>query len=103
MAVVGGALAYLLCDFGGWPLLMYEPYEREWLLANMPPATSVMVFPGMILWGMCGATTSAAITVVVAGKVSWRPSDAALHLVGGWALTTSLVAALYFLWSLWPF
>ena len=103
MAVVGGAIAYLMCDFGGWPMLMYEPYEDRWLVARMPPTTAAMVYPGMILWGACGALVSSALTLVIASRVSWKPSDSALQLVGGWALTSVLVTALYFLWGLWPF
>jgi hypothetical protein len=103
MAVVGGAIAYLLCDFGGWPMLMYEPYEHEWLVARMPPTAAAMVYPGMILWGFCGALSSSALTLVVASRVSRPASDSLLRLVGGWALTSVLVTALYFLWGLWPF
>jgi hypothetical protein len=103
MAVIGGALAYLLCDFGEWPKLMYDVYEREWLVASKPPAASVMVYPGMILWGLCGATTSAALCVALAQRSKRELSASFLQLVAGWALSAVGLTALYFLWGLWPF
>ncbi len=103
MALAGGALAYLLCDFGKWPMLMYEVYGREWLVASKPPAPSVMVYPGMMLWGFCGAMTSAALGVAVGQRRRKALSEATLRLAGAWAITAVLVTALYFLWGLWPF
>lgn len=103
MAVVGGALAYLLCDFGEWPLLMYDVNAHRWLVASQAPATSVMVYPGMILWGLCGASSSAALCVAVAKRHKSEMSAASLQLAAGWSLSAALVCALYFLWGLWPF
>ena len=88
---------------------MYEPYEHLWLVANEPPSSAAMVYPGMLLWGLCGAISAAALTLVVLTLIvlprapSWKPSAVALQLAGAWALTSFVVAALYFLWGLWPF
>lgn len=103
MAVIGGALCYLLCDFAPWPLLMYEPYERNWLVAVQPPSAAAMVYPGMLLWGLFGALISAAATLVIAQR--WRTplSSRAATLLGSWALSATAFAAMYFLWGLWPF
>ncbi len=103
MAVTGGALAYLLCDFGGWSLLMYDAYEHRWLVATRPPAPTVMVYPGMLLWGFCGASCSAALSLAIGGRVKRPLGKSTLMLVGGWSLTAVVFAALYFLWGLWPF
>ena len=103
MALAGGALAYLLCDFGGWPMLMYDPYKHEWLVASKPPAPTVLIYPGMMLWGFCGAMTSAALSVVAGQRRRTPLSDGALLLAGAWGITAVLIAALYFLWGLWPF
>ena len=103
VAAIGGTLFYLLCDFGQWPLLMYDPYLHQWLIAEVAPSAAVMVYPGMILWGFCGAISAAALTLILASRVSWKPSSTALNLLGGWALISFVVTALYFLWGLWPF
>ncbi len=102
-AVVGFALGYLLCDFGGWPMLMYEPYAHEWLVADAPPGASVMVYPGMIVWGLAGALVAAALCVLVATRRKKAVSSAFLQLAGAWAVTAVVFTALYFLWGLWPF
>lgn len=103
MAVTFGALAYLLCDFGEWPLLMYDVNAHNWIVATQPPAASVMVYPGMILWGLCGGTSSAALCVAVGSRRKRELSSASLQLAAGWALSAVVVSALYFLWGLWPF
>ena len=103
MAVAFGALAYLLCDFGEWPLLMYDVNAHNWIVATQPPAGSVMAYPGMILWGLCGGTISAALCVAVGRRRKRELSAASLQLAAGWALSAVVFSALYFLWGLWPF
>lgn len=82
---------------------MYEPYAREWLVADRPPSSAAMVYPGMLVWGLAGALVSASLCV--AGATRWRRelSTQALQLVGAWGVTSIVFAALYFLWGLWPF
>jgi hypothetical protein len=103
MAVMVGALCYMLCDFGSWPMLMYEPYEREWVMTSQMPSMVAMAYPGMMVWGLCGAASGAAVTVLGLSQRKKEMSPAALRLVGAWALTSAIVACVYFLWGLWPF
>ncbi len=103
MAIMGGTLFYLLCDFGSWPRLMYEPYAREWLFDDKAPSAATMHYPGMLLWGLSGAICMATLTVVIAKKIPRSLSDRTLQLVGGWTITLSAFCGLYFLWGLWPF
>ncbi|MCP4448015.1 MAG: hypothetical protein GY811_22170 [Myxococcales bacterium] len=103
MAVIGGALCYLLCDFAAWPRLMYEPYERAWLIASEPPSAAAMVYPGMLLWGLCGAVVCAAGTLVVASSRTTPLGRGPIALLGAWALSATGFVGAYFLWGLWPF
>lgn len=103
VAVTLGALCYLLGDFAGWPMLMYEPYEHRWLVATEPPSVAAMVFPGMVIWGMSGALFGAASTLVVVSSRKNPLSPAALTLFGAWAASAVAFTAMYFLWGQWPF
>ena len=103
MAVIGGSLCYLLSDFGSWPMLMYEPYERAWLVASEPPSASAMLYPGMLLWGGCGALVSAAGGLVVLSRRERALADTTITLLGLWAMSAVGFTAMYFLWGLWPF
>ena len=103
MAVIGGALCYMLCDFGQWPLLMYEPYERTWMVASRSPSAAAMLYPGMLLWGLCGGLASAAASLVILSRRRRDLSPSAIALLGLWALSSVAFTALYFLWGLWPF
>ncbi len=103
MAVIGGTLCYMLCDFAGWPLLIYEPYERNWVVSTELPSAAAMLYPGMVLWGLCGAFVCAAGSLVVAQKRKAPLSARAATLLGSWALSCTGFTAMYFLWGLWPF
>lgn len=103
MAVIGGALCYMLCDFAGWPLLIYEPYERGWVVASESPSAAAMLYPGMLLWGLFGALAGAAGTLLVAQKRKAALSSRTTTLLGSWALSSTAFTAMYFLWGLWPF
>jgi len=103
MAVIGGALLYMLCDFGGWPLLVYEPYEHAWVVASSAPSAAAMLFPGMLLWGLCGALVCAAPTLVLLSSRKKPLPASAMTLLGAWAVSATVFTALYFLWGLWPF
>jgi hypothetical protein len=100
-AVIAGCLAYMLCDFGGWPKLTYLPYEGEWRVAATPPSPSAMVYPGMLLWALLGAALGGGAAALISKKV--QPGRGVQRLFGAWAALSFGLVALYFLWSLWPF
>lgn len=102
-AIVGGTLAYLLCDFGQWPRLLYEPYSRSWLFSAKAPTAATMHYLGMLLWGLSGAICSSALTLVVCKRSGRTLSDRTMQLIGAWSLTLVGFCGLYFLWGLWPF
>ena len=102
-AVVGWALAYTLCDWGGWPRLTYDQYVGDWWLADGPTQRVPINYMGMLLWGLGGGATGALLALV--GLRAWRrplPSSV-LALAGAWAITGVVLAGGYFTWMLWPF
>lgn len=103
MSVIVGCLCYLLSDFGSWPTLMYEPTTANWLVATTPPTRTAMVYPGLLLWGVTGAVTGAAGTLLLGSFARCSPHDKTLRLVGAWALTAFGFSCAYFFWGLWPF
>ena len=101
-AVIGFALAYALCDFGGWPRLSYLPYEGAWTFS--PPSDLVsMTYVGTFLWGVGGALVAAGVGA--GATLVWkRPLPAAgFGLLAAWAMTAFLLAGLYYTWNIWPF
>jgi len=101
--VIGFCLAYVLCDFSGWPRLTYFPYEREWRFVAGPAGDVPMSYIGIILWGAGGAIVGA-VLAYVASRLARRPmSDRWLTLWGGWAVAAFVYAGLYYTWNLWPF
>lgn len=103
VAVIFGSLCYMLSDFAGWPLLIYEPYERAWLVAAKPPSVASMLFPGMLLWGLCGALVGAASSLIIVSRREKPLSNSAVTLLGAWAASSVAFTGMYFLWGLWPF
>lgn len=102
-AVIGFALAYVLCDYAGWPRLTYFPYEREWRLTAGYPGAVPMAYVGTLLWGVGGALTGAAVGYVSCRLWSRPVNDAFVRLYGAWSLAAFAYAGLYFTWNLWPF
>lgn len=102
-AVIGGSLLYMLCDFGAWPMLAYLPYEGSWRVVRSPPSPSAMLYFGMLLWGLAGASGAAALALLATRRCRRPVQNSTLRLFGAWAAVSSLFAALYFLWGLWPF
>jgi hypothetical protein len=102
-AVIGFALAYALCDFGGWPRLHYLPYDDEWVVAPAVSGRVAMVYVGTILWGLGGGVVGAGIGG--AASLVWkRPlPQVAIGLLGAWALTAFVLAGSYYMWNLYPF
>lgn len=103
VAVILGSLCYMLSDFAGWPMLIYEPYERAWMVATQSPSVAAMLFPGMLIWGFCGALAGAAGSLVIGSKRKTPLSTSAITLLGAWAASSVAFTAMYFLWGLWPF
>jgi len=100
-AVIGGALAYTLCDWGSWPKLTYLPITGE-LALHAPPDAVAMAYPGIALWGACGAACGALAGALLA-RIARRPwPDRTLQLFGAWAITAILLAGAYYTWNLWP-
>ena len=102
-AIIGFALAYVLCDYAGWPRLTYFPYEREWRFVSGYPGEIPMAYVGNFLWG-CGGAISGALLGRVACRLWRRPLPPTVaHLTGAWALAAFVYGGLYFTWNLWPF
>lgn len=101
--IIGYALAYVMCSYGGWPRLTYYPLERQWRFVVMADRPEPMSFLGMVLWGAGGAAVGIALALVAA---RWARAPLAarwLNLAGAWALTAVGLGAAYYTWSLWPF
>ncbi|MBP6631832.1 MAG: hypothetical protein KA297_20505 [Kofleriaceae bacterium] len=102
-ACVGFCLGLTLCDYGGWPRVIYQPYQHTWSIGAEPPPGVAMLFFGTLLWALAAAVLAAMVTAVclrgwrrpIASRVVW--------LATAWAGTALLLAAGYFLWSLFPF
>lgn len=102
-AVTGFALAYVLCDYSGWPRLTYFPYQRDWRLVAGPPGAAPMGYVGTILWGLGGALCGGAVAYAACRLVRRSIPDRWLRLAGAWTLTAFVYAGLYYTWNLWPF
>lgn len=102
-AVIGGCLAYVACDFGGWPRLTYDPHSRAWAFVDGVIAGAPMPYVGMLLWGAAGFLVSGAVVAVAMRWRGKRPSGGTLALAAAWSMTAFVGAALYFMWNLWPF
>ena len=102
-AVIGFVLAYVLCDYAGWPRLTYFPYEREWRFVAGYPGAIPMAYVGTWLWGLGGAVAGA-IAGDLGGRLWRRPLPSRWsQLMGAWALAAFVYGGLYFTWNLWPF
>ena len=102
-AVVGYILAYVLSDFGEWPKLTYFPLEGQWGFRSIAPGSLPMSYLGLVVWGLVGGASFAAVTAVACHVRPRQLSNTALRLWGGWAMTAFGFGGLYFTWGLWPF
>lgn len=104
VALTAAVLTACAASFGGWPRLIYVPYDRRWVVASEAPpgATAAMMFMGIVAWALAaGLVVGAACHVVL--HVRARPVPvAALRVVGAWALTACVLGAGYFVWMIWP-
>ncbi len=102
-ALIGFALAYALCDWAGWPRLIYAPVEGSFRLERPPVGRDEISYLGMVAWGLGGALVGG-LTALGAARFIRRPLAARwLRLAGAWAVTAVLLAGAFHTWSLWPF
>ena len=102
-SIIGWAVAYVLCDWGGWPRLTYFPYEHEWRMVAGRAGLVPMNYVGTVLWGVGGALVGAALGAGAA-RLWRRPlPKSAVPLLGLWAMTAFLYGGTYYMWNLWPF
>jgi hypothetical protein len=102
-AVLGFAIGYAMCEYAGWPRVLYDAVRREVYLGRPPTARQAVSYWGLLLYGAAGA--------LVAGGAGWgfgavarRPmSDRWVRLIGAWTLTAVVLVGAFFTWSLWPF
>ena len=99
-ALIGGALAYALCDWARWPKLAYLPLRGHFTL-HAGDAIAI-TYPGMLAWGAGGAACGALLGAAACAIVRRPLPDRVLRLLGAWAITAILLAGLYFTWTLWP-
>jgi len=102
-AVIGFALAYTLCDFGGWPRFYYFPYEGRFELMTATAGKVAISYWGTFLWGAGGGLVGAGLGA--AATLVWKKPlpRVALGLLAAWSLTAFFLAGAYYTWNLWPF
>ncbi len=102
-AVIGGTLAYALCDWAGWTRLQHDPYDGAWWWQDGPTQRVPINYYGALLWAAGGAVAGGGVAMI--GTALYRrPLPAALVAVlAAWALTGVALAGLYYTWNLWPF
>jgi hypothetical protein len=102
-ALIGFAIAYALCDYAGWPRLVYAPLEGALRLERPPIGRNEVGYLGMVAWGAGGGLV-AGLAATAAARARRRPLPGRwLRIVGAWALTAVLLAGAFHTWSLWPF
>lgn len=103
LAIIGGALAYALCDWSRWTRLIFDPYDGAWTWRDGPTRTIPINYYGTILWGLGGAAVGGALGAI-AMRLWRRPLSPGVQALGAaWALTAVILSGGYFHWSLWPF
>jgi hypothetical protein len=100
-AVIGAAFAYAACDWGQWPRISYFPITGE-VHMHAPPGSVVMLYYGIVAWGLGGGAAGALIGALVCAAWKKPLPDRALQLAGAWAITAILLAGSYYTWVLWP-
>lgn len=100
-AVIGGALAYALADWGGWTRATYDPYRDRWSWRAGPTPTIGINYYGGLLWGAGGAVVGAAAGALLHRWPAAR-TPTARALLGAWAFTSVALAGAYYWWNLWP-
>lgn len=103
IAIIGGTLAYALCDWGGWTRLQHDPYTGDWWWDDGPTHKVAINYYGTILWGLGGAAVGALVASVALRVYRRTLPSPAITVLGAWALTGVAFGALYYAWTLWPF
>ena len=62
-AVIGWTMAYVLCDWSGWPRYTFDPYDGAWLWTRGPTPRVPINYMGGLLWGAGGAAVAMLIAV----------------------------------------
>jgi hypothetical protein len=101
-AIIGYCVAYVVCDFGGFRKLTYEPLERSWHFTNQPTPLS-MGYLGIVLWGAGGALVCGALAYGATRRFDRELPKRVYTFMGAWALTAFGYAGLYYTWGLGPF
>jgi hypothetical protein len=103
VAVIGGTLAYALCDWSGWTRLQLDPYDGSWWWQDGATRKVPINYYGGLLWALGGAAVGAGLATLVTAL--WRrPVPAAVSAVlSAWALTGVALTGAYYTWNLWPF
>jgi hypothetical protein len=99
-ALIGGALAYALCDWARWPRLSYEPVTGD--VTMHPRAATAITYLGNVAWGLGGATCGALVGAAACAIAKKPWPERVLRLFGAWAITAVAMAGLYYTWTLWP-
>ncbi len=102
-AIIGGSLAYFLCDWGGWTRLQYDPYTGAWWWQDGPTQKVAINYYGTVLWALGGGAVGGAVAAL-ALRLHRRPLPSeAIAVLAAWALTGFALGGLYYVWTLWPF
>lgn len=100
-AVIGGALAYALADWGGWTRATYDPYRDRWSWRSGATPTIGINYYGGLLWGLGGALVGGALGALASRWPRTRTATAR-GLLAAWAFTSVALTGAYYWWSLWP-
>ncbi len=100
-AVIGGALAYALVDWGGWSRATYDPYRDRWSWRGGATPTIGINYYGGLLWGLGGALVGGALGAL-AHRWPRARTAGARGLLAAWAFTSVALAGAYYWWNLWP-
>ena len=103
LAIIGGTIAYGLCDWGGWTRLQHDPYTGAWWWDDGPTHRVAINYYGTILWGLGGAAVGAALGAVATHVYRRALPSSVITILGAWALTGTALGGLYYVWTLWPF
>jgi hypothetical protein len=102
-AIIGGAIAYGMCDWSGWTRLQHDPYSGAWWFEDGPTQKVPINYYGTLLWSVGGAAVGAALAAI-ATRLHRRPlPPSVISILGAWALTGFALGGLYYVWTLWPF
>ena len=93
LAIIGGTIAYGMCDWGGWTRLQHDPYTGAWWWADGPTQKVAINYYGMLLWALGGAAVGGALAAV-ALRVVRRPLRRRVLLSRGRRLARPAAAGL---------